>query len=238
MVNQYIENLLLETNEDLERFQYQLADLMEELKYSQEKQEKLQRERNRDSNIFSPRSMTFAMDEKLDKAKEEVKSINQQVEYIREKIENSTKKKLEYETLLDELEKKEEKNGSEKKNESADAEEEKNEGFGKAAELKKTMSSYFERFTNENSQKEKDSSLNQKSENNKTEETQGKTASEQNVYEKETIDAAQLKNFLQNIYKSTEICLALVNGDKNRCKNELKKMKTEIKRFSEEIENK
>lgn len=215
MINQYIENLLLETNEDIERFQYQLAGLMEELNYSQEKREKLQRERNKDSNIFSPRSMTSAMDEKLDKAKEEVKNINQQVEYIREKIENSTKKKLEYETLLAELEKKDEKSNisNEEKGQAA------NTDSDAATELINSMNSYFDQYKNNMVQNEKDND------------------SEVNISIKETEDVTEIKEFLQKIYKSTEICLALINGDKNRCRNELKKMKNEIKRFSEGIEN-
>ena len=35
--------------------------------------------------------------------------------------------------------------------------------------------------------------------------------------------------FLNDIYKKTELCLALINSDKNRCKRELKELKKTIK---------
>ena len=75
MVKEYIENLILDTNEELERLQTQMKELLEELQSSQENQERLQREKNRDTNIFSPRSIQLGTDEKLAKAKEEVKKI-------------------------------------------------------------------------------------------------------------------------------------------------------------------
>lgn len=173
MVNGYIENLITETEEELLRLQRQMAELLDDLKYSQEKQEKLQREKNKDTNIFSPRSMTSDMDGKLEKAKEEVRVNNQRIEYIRERIEISTKKKMEYKTLLHEFQKRNEENKDETSN-----------------------------------------------------------------YMQEENDLENMHDFLNKIYKRTELCLALLNGDKNRCRNELKCLKSDIKMFAEKIENK
>lgn len=47
----------------------------------------------------------------------------------------------------------------------------------------------------------------------------------------------KLKIFVNNIYKKNEICLALLKGDRNKCKSELLSMKKEIKEFASEIEN-
>lgn len=47
----------------------------------------------------------------------------------------------------------------------------------------------------------------------------------------------KLKIFVNNIYRKNEICLALLKGDRNKCKSELLSMKKEIKEFASEIEN-
>ena len=44
-----------------------------------------------------------------------------------------------------------------------------------------------------------------------------------------------LQQFLSELYAKTELCLALLNGNKNRCKKELNSMKQEIKRYSETL---
>ena len=239
MINQYIENLLSETRNDNENLQAQLEKLVEELKYSQEKRDKLQRERNKDINIFSPRTMSLYMDDKLEKAKEEVESINQQIEYIREKIEANTKKKLEYEGLLAELEEKEVeqvvteqvKSPDEVKEEVAV---EKGKTDNAAETLKSSMNAYFGHFIEvqeaENADLQAEAEF-ESLENSKNPEKKGEEFKEV----QENVDLSQLKDFLKKIYKTTEVCLACTN-DKNRCKNELKKLKTEIKKYAEEIE--
>lgn len=47
----------------------------------------------------------------------------------------------------------------------------------------------------------------------------------------------KLKIFVNNIYRKNEICLALLKGDRNKCKSELLSMKKDIKEFASEIEN-
>ena len=51
-------------------------------------------------------------------------------------------------------------------------------------------------------------------------------------------DSEQIIQFLNEIYRKTEISLALLNSDRNRCKSELNEMKRMIKKFANEIENK
>ncbi len=45
-----------------------------------------------------------------------------------------------------------------------------------------------------------------------------------------------LSSFLEALHRKTDICLALLNGDKNKCRNELRRMKKEIKEYEEQIE--
>lgn len=350
MVKEYIENLILDTNEELERLQTQMKELLEELQSSQENQERLQREKNRDTNIFSPRSIQLGTDEKLAKAKEEVKKIDQEVEYIREKIESSAKKKEEYMNLLAEIEGKNEF----EKEDSGETEENEKKAFAEADNLKKSAeNSRINNFGNASAEEkvcittEKDEIKEEKAEDTykkenialqntervekrnieetvriniekgleniirtnigdnteniresdtekkeyytqkKTEENRkndlksckdkmadenvcsveekniiskskrrensseheiesGSENSSENSFENSSENSinraekhtenAKIKHFLQKLYKRTEICLACVNSDKNRCKNELKAMKNEIKKYASAIE--
>ncbi|MCD7955242.1 MAG: hypothetical protein LUG93_05710 [Lachnospiraceae bacterium] len=50
------------------------------------------------------------------------------------------------------------------------------------------------------------------------------------------INKEKLLSFLQAIYKDTETCLALINGNKNRCKTELRKMMKSISEYKKMIE--
>lgn len=47
-------------------------------------------------------------------------------------------------------------------------------------------------------------------------------------------DAEEVKDLLNEIYKRTEICLAFLNSNKNRCKGELNEIKKMIKKFAEQ----
>lgn len=49
-------------------------------------------------------------------------------------------------------------------------------------------------------------------------------------------DAEQVKNLLNEIYKKTELCLAFLNSNKNRCKIELNNIKKMIKNFADQVE--
>jgi hypothetical protein len=52
----------------------------------------------------------------------------------------------------------------------------------------------------------------------------------------EYISKQEVKTFLQTIYQKNEVCLALMNTGKNRCKSELTDMKKMIKNFAENLE--
>lgn len=45
----------------------------------------------------------------------------------------------------------------------------------------------------------------------------------------------EFQNLLSNLYKKTELCMALMNGDRNKCRKELQEMKKMIKQYSEQM---
>lgn len=47
--------------------------------------------------------------------------------------------------------------------------------------------------------------------------------------------ANEFQNLLSNLYKRTELCMALMNGDRNKCRKELQEMKKMIKQYSEQM---
>ena len=60
----------------------------------------------------------------------------------------------------------------------------------------------------------------------------GENSKKEDVYE-----VSELKQFLSEIYSKTELCLALLNSDKNKCKSELRHIKEMVKTFAGKIEN-
>lgn len=59
---------------------------------------------------------------------------------------------------------------------------------------------------------------------------------------KDSLEKSMSKEYilgiLSELYSKSEICLAFLNSDKNRCKKELNEIKFKIKKYAEEIENK
>lgn len=166
MIKEYIDKLIAENNQSLENLEKEMKELISDLESSRKWLEKLQREKNLDTNIFSPRNMDTEIKEKMEKAQLEINKINHNIEHTRIMMEEHVKKKLEYEKLL--LETKE------------------------------------------------------------TEEAEQNLGGE--------LRAEAVRKFLSDLYTKTEICLATLNGDQNKCRNELKNMKYMIKNYVREIE--
>lgn len=173
MLEEYLDGMMLENSRKLDKLQEQMEHLLKELKLVQDSIGKLSRDKNLDTNIFSPRMFDAEADEKIEKAKQDEEKLNQQIDYVRELIETHTKKKIEYEKLISEV--------------SAAAE----------------------------------TNIQQKPENEP----------------QKAQNEDELQKFLNELYTKTELCLALLNGDRNKCKAELRNMKNLIKKFSEEMEN-
>ena len=49
---------------------------------------------------------------------------------------------------------------------------------------------------------------------------------------------AQFHTMLANLYSQTELCMALMNADRNKCKSEMHKMKKMIKKYADMFEMK
>lgn len=104
MIKEYVEELLLQNNEELEKLEKQMKDLLSELDAAKEWMETLQAEENVDKNIFSPRSVNNDLKNKIESAQNSINRIKQDIEYVRSFIETHLKKKQEYEKMINELE--------------------------------------------------------------------------------------------------------------------------------------
>ena len=67
MIKEYITELLNENNEELVHLEEQMSDLFVELDSSKEMLEVLQKEKDADKNIFSPRTMDSQIGEEIEK---------------------------------------------------------------------------------------------------------------------------------------------------------------------------
>lgn len=59
---------------------------------------------------------------------------------------------------------------------------------------------------------------------------------QKSIEENKPLKHSSLSAILSDLYSRTEVCLAFLNGNKNRCKKELNEMKTIIKKYAEETE--
>lgn len=242
MVKDYIERLILEEEEEIEKLQTQMKKSLAELQSSQEWLENLQREKNIDYNIFSPRKFDAEADEKIEKARTAVREHDQNVEYIRRQIESHVKRNQEY------LKMQEEDAGL-----NADACNEINKETDTSTEaikemtdvlIEETIKEAADTLTEEAMKKAANESINEEADVSKNRSVNEATDASKGEVTNEIIDTeaekernkTELLTFLKKIYKKTEISLALLNGDKNKCKNEMKNIMHEIKKYVSELE--
>lgn len=103
MLKEYIQNLLSQNEEEMQNLKNEMDELMNDIEIQQQQMVLLENEENADNNIFSPRSHGDEIHEKIINAQNTVKKLNQQVEHVREMIEALMKKKYEYESLMQEI---------------------------------------------------------------------------------------------------------------------------------------
>lgn len=53
--------------------------------------------------------------------------------------------------------------------------------------------------------------------------------------QEQTLDMERLNDLLSDVYRKAEFCTAFLYSDKNKCRNLLKEMKKELKKYAEEI---
>jgi hypothetical protein len=221
MVKEYIDQLSEENQEELDRLEKQMRDYLDELTYAQEWHENLQTKNNSQTNIFSPRSFDEDLEQSLENVKNKIARINQQIESTRELIETHMKKKMEYQTLLQEFA----------------ASSNNNNGYGETASIQETEPTDANTASEIVSiETDATSIVDIRSEKNSSE--FNRAGAEENIYDRKTIQPTnnytdeEVKTFLNEIYKKCEISMALL-GNKNRCKTELNNMKHMIRDFVE-----
>ncbi len=103
MIKEYINELKAGNQEKLNDLEKQMKELLNDLDRATQWMESLQAEKNVDKNIFSPRAMDVELESKMEGAKNNIRNIKQNIEYVRSFIEESIAKEKEYDKLLDEL---------------------------------------------------------------------------------------------------------------------------------------
>lgn len=257
MIKEYIDKLSQENEQELEKYNNQMQKLMEELEDAKQYLEDLQKQNNVQINIFSPRNIDDTMEEKLKTAKEHVLKIEEGIEQTKGLIEALVEKKKEYEVLEKEIQE-----PSVQKNDLASVIKnaiEKN--LSEREHSERTTEKdiiYKEGIENEHVQKdstemngeETGKGTEQRREKENVKETEKESEKEIGIPEKNAVEEKNITQeaakkelldkiniFMNRVYRKNEMCLALLNSDKNKCKSELLSMKKEIKQFASEIEN-
>lgn len=278
MVKEYIERLMLEEQDEIEKLQIQMKKALNELESSQEWLENLQREKRVDLNIFSPRKFDSEADEKIEKARAAVRECDQNVEYIKNQIESCTKRNHEYLKLQEENELEKQRNIEGEMYAEAECRVEQIQGKSdthveqiydetenQAAQIPIKSDMHIGQIHAETENQTKP--VHGKSEDGKSDEilvrnttsltklltkadlkngTESQNAKEvaehpEKITQPETIhqeyiEKAEVVGFLKSIYKKTEVSLALISGDKNKCKNQMRNIMHEIKSYVLELE--
>lgn len=229
MVKDYIKRLLAANREEGENLEKQIQSLQNDLEKSLQWLDKIKREIKIEDNIFSPRSYSAEVDEKLEEAQRESDRIKTELKYMRERMESCLQKTQEYESLLAEVEEKDE-----IKIESEGTSEDNFEIKSKRTAQDKLEIENKEETEDKQKIDDKESTeVKQIAKNNI-----GKDKNENTAEEKENENKIQreILDDLAVVYKKIEYSLALLNGDKNRCKNELKSTLRLLKETALKIE--
>ena len=228
-MKEYMEKLMTENSDELQQLQNRMNYLMEEWRKQNAVVEKILRHTRRDENIFSPRTANIIDEEKILIEKNKENSIKQEIEYVREKIETLIIKQEEYETVIRGMKEKE---LNEKKIVIEEI-----ENAGKQIDDNDTANDVH------NDADKKDYTINiENAINNIVDKMQDisevpaeEEKSERNQANEKNLEKEYLCNVLSEVVKSVDVSLALLNGDKNKCRSELKKIKKTLKECLEEI---
>lgn len=252
-MKEYMEKLINENSVELQQLQNRISYLLIELEKQNEIIEKMQRNTARDENIFSPRSVNILNEESIMIEKNKRDSIKQEIDYVSGKIEKLLEKKKEHEKVLSEIDLKSENiinetvdtivinNTSDEMNNIEDKD-------YTNYKIKSIVNNNENNNINNNTKSNINSNANNDilyNNNNINNDTYKENDSENSIYDcddknkklDEIADDNHMKvaESLSDVLKSLDLALALLNGDKNKCKNELKKIKRTLKMCIEEI---
>lgn len=256
MLREYIETRYEMNKAMREELEKQIRTLQEEHQAAEEALKELQKDQDIEKSIFSPRSQLGGTPEKLAEIRTKLTETEKKLGAADIKCRAVRKEETEMEQLLDEVirlqhatdeqatipkeasveainvntdieketevneelkQSKEEKNESEMTEQSDETETE-TEGRDEAvADVKSDLSEI---------------------ENNAAVETvtpEKKEMEMEKEIQKQTLDMERLNDLLSDVYRKAEFCTAFLYSDKNKCRNLLKEMKKELKKYAEEI---
>lgn len=256
MLREYIETRYKMNKAMREELEKQIRTLQEEHQAAEEALKELQKDQDIEKSIFSPRSQFGGTPEKLAEIRTKLTETEKKLGAADIKCQAVRKEETEMEQLLDEVirlqhatdeqatipkeasveainvntdieketevdeelkQSKEEKNESEMTKQSDETETE-TEGRDEAvADAKSDLSEI---------------------ENNAAVETvtpEKKEMEMEKEIQEQTLDMERLNDLLSDVYRKAEFCTAFLYSDKNKCRNLLKEMKKELKKYAEEI---
>lgn len=256
MLREYMETRYKMNKAMREELEKQIRTLQEEHQAAEEALKELQKDQDIEKSIFSPRSQLGGTPEKLAEIRTKLTETEKKLGAADIKCRAVRKEETEMEQLLDEvtrLQRAADEQATIPKKESVETinvntEVEKEAEV--AEELKRSKEEKNESEVTEQSDETEtetegrdEAVADVKSdltgiENNTAIETVTPKRSEMEIekeIQEQTLDMERLNDLLSDVYRKAEFCTAFLYSDKNKCRNLLKEMKKELKKYAEEI---
>ena len=256
MLREYIETRYEMNKAMREELEKQIRTLQEEHQAAEEALKELQKDQDIEKSIFSPRSQLGGTPEKLAEIRTKLTETEKKLGAADIKCRAVRKEETEMEQLLDEVTRLQraadeqatipQKESVETINVNTEVEKE----AEVAEELKRSKEEKNELEVTEQSDETEtetegrdEAVADVKSdltgiENNTAIETVTPKRSEMEIekeIQEQTLDMERLNDLLSDVYRKAEFCTAFLYSDKNKCRNLLKEMKKELKKYAEEI---
>ena len=239
-----------------EELEKQIRTLQEEHQAAEEALKELQKDQDIEKSIFSPRSQLGGTPEKLAEIRTKLTETEKKLGAADIKCQAVRKEETEMEQLLDEvirLQRAADEQATIPKKESVETinvntEVEKEAEV--AEELKRSKEEKNEsEMTEQSDETETETEGRDEAvadvksdltgiENNTAIETVTPKRSEMEIekeIQEQTLDMERLNDLLSDVYRKAEFCTAFLYNDKNKCRNLLKEIKKELKKYAEEI---
>ena len=256
MLREYIETRYEMNKAMREELEKQIRTLQEEHQAAEEALKELQKDQDIEKSIFSPRSQLGGTPEKLAEIRTKLTETEKKLGAADIKCRAVRKEETEMEQLLDEVTRLQraadeqatipQKESVETINVNTEVEKE----AEVAEELKRSKEEKNELEVTEQSDETEtetegrdEAVADVKSdltgiENNTAIETVTPKRNEMEIekeIQEQTLDMERLNDLLSDVYRKAEFCTAFLYSDKNKCRNLLKEMKKELKKYAEEI---
>ena len=256
MLREYMETRYKMNKAMREELEKQIRTLQEEHQAAEEALKELQKDQDIEKSIFSPRSQLGGTPEKLAEIRTKLTETEKKLGAADIKCRAVRKEETEMEQLLDEvtrLQRAADEQATIPKKESVETinvntevekETEVDEELKQSEEEKNESEMTEQSDETETETEGRDEAVaDVKSdltgiENNTAIETVTPKRSEMEIekeIQEQTLDMERLNDLLSDVYRKAEFCTAFLYSDKNKCRNLLKEMKKELKKYAEEI---